>query len=459
MYRHHFGLHSDPFQLTPDTQRFFPGAMRGAILDALFYVLRSGGGFAKVSGEIGSGKTMLCRMLGERLRNQATVLYLPHPTLSPDELLRTLARELKLPLNAATLRYELLGALHDALIARHRDGQNVVVLVEESQGMPQETLEELRLLSNLETQRATLLQVVLFGQPELDLRLARSDLQAVRARIIHGFTLPPLTASEIRDYVAFRLAQAGHRGEGLFSDHALRVLSRASRGVMRRINVLAHKALLAAYADTSARVAGAHVRAARADTALGGGQGQNNRQILRLGGATMGLMALAASAYAIVSSPRPGKVALMTEPAALSVPTATPAQSTPFTQHLAVARSLLLGQPRLSGYTIQLLLSDSDDPGDMNRFLRQDEVAALSDRLLVFPTRLRQARRWALAYGRFGSLREARAALAALPPGLRRYRPYVRGLAAVQAEALRHGLGVQGKAQLRRNKPSASSPG
>jgi len=268
MYSQHFGLTTTPFKITPDPAFFFPGANRGAVLDALVYAISRGEGIVKVVGEVGSGKTMLCRMLERELPAHCEIIYLANPRLAPDEILHAIAIELQLPLGVTASRLEAQRALHDHLLARHAANKRVVMFVEEAQGMPLSTLEEIRLLSNLETSEDKLLQIVLFGQPELDEKLAIHEIRQLNERITFRFNLAPLNADEIRDYLNTRLRTSGYRGNELFGTSAVRELTRHSRGLLRRINVLADKALLAAFAANARQVRGKHVRLAARDSAF-----------------------------------------------------------------------------------------------------------------------------------------------------------------------------------------------
>ncbi|HNG39567.1 MAG TPA: AAA family ATPase, partial [Accumulibacter sp.] len=191
MYLEHFGLNEAPFRITPHTDFFFDGAKRGATLDALIYAITHDEGIVKVSGEVGSGKTMLCRMLLEKLPPNVETVYLANPMLSRDEILRTLAEELRIPLDEVP-SHQLLRTLQERLLEIYGAGRQVVVLIDEAHAMPPEALEEIRLLSNLESNRHKLLQIVLFGQPELDARLAESAMRQLNDRITHHFVLEPL---------------------------------------------------------------------------------------------------------------------------------------------------------------------------------------------------------------------------------------------------------------------------
>ena len=265
MYFEYFGLNEAPFRITPHTDFFFAGANRGATLEALVYAILHDQGIVRVTGEVGSGKTMLCRMLAQSLPGHVDTIYLANPLLTRDEIVHALADELQLKLDAQHPG-ALLGALQAHLIERHAAGRHVVALIDEAHAMPPETLEQIRLLSNLETSRDKLLQIVLFGQPELDQMLARPDMRQLRDRITHSFRLEPLVRSDVAEYVDFRMRAAGYRGPTVFSSSAIRLLARASQGLTRRINILVDKALLAAYAANSHHVGRPHVAAAVRDT-------------------------------------------------------------------------------------------------------------------------------------------------------------------------------------------------
>jgi MSHA biogenesis protein MshM len=266
MYYTFFGLKQPPFRITPDTDFFFEGGNRGAVLEALIYAITHGEGIVKVTGEVGSGKTMLCRVLQSRLPPRVETVYLANPSVSPDEILHAIGFELQLPIGRDASRLEVMHALNEYLLAKHAEGRQVVVFVEESQGMPIATLEEIRLLSNLETRQHKLLQIVLFGQPELDANLRKSEIRQLRERITHSFSLSPLSPDEVRDYLTFRLRAAGYHGPDLFSPRVVRYLAQATGGLTRRINIVADKALLAAFAENTHNVSLKHVQAAVRDS-------------------------------------------------------------------------------------------------------------------------------------------------------------------------------------------------
>lgn len=266
LYLAHFGLQQAPFTLTPNPSFFFPGAKRGATLDALHYALLHGEGIIKLTAPVGCGKTMLSRMLLSRLPAQLECVYIANPSLSPTQLLQTIALDLGLTLDLPAGL--CIKALQQALITRYAAGKRVVVVIDEAHAMPVESLEEIRLLSNLETETHKLLQIVLFGQPELDLLLDSASLLPLRERIAHQFTLMPLTRDEVRDFIQFRLRVAGYHGAPVFSSLALLYLSLAANGLSRRVNLLADKALLAAFAESRSLVHHQQVWAAIRDSRL-----------------------------------------------------------------------------------------------------------------------------------------------------------------------------------------------
>ncbi len=264
LYLEHFGLSEPPFRITPHTDFFFEGAERGATLEALAYAVLHDEGIVKVSGEVGSGKTMLCRMLMERLPSEVATIYLATPSFAREEILQAIADDLELRLSER--RTVALRELQEHLISLYGAGRRVVILIDEAHVMPEDTLEQVRLLSNLESSRHKLLQIVLFGQPELDTTLAKPSLRQLRDRITHGFRMRPLAAPEVAKYLDFRMRAAGYRGPQVFAPRAARILARASDGLTRRINILADKALLASYSESSHAVTERHVKAAIADS-------------------------------------------------------------------------------------------------------------------------------------------------------------------------------------------------
>lgn len=266
MYLEHFGLQEAPFKITPHTDFFFAGGNRGATLEALMYAITNDEGIVKVSGEVGSGKTMLCRVLIERLPDTVTIIYLANPSLSRDDILYAIADELRLDIPAQTRSSSVLRSLQEHLIQSYGQGRQVVVLIDEAHAMPADTLEEIRLLSNLESNRNKLLQLVLFGQPELNDVLARPDMRQLKERITHNFTLEPLMHDDVASYLDFRMRAAGYKGPLVFSPAAIKAISKVSLGLTRRINILADKSLLATYSAGTHQVGPQEINAAIRDS-------------------------------------------------------------------------------------------------------------------------------------------------------------------------------------------------
>ena len=267
MYLEHFGLDSPPFTITPTTGFFFSGASRGEILDALIYAITESEGVIKVTGEVGSGKTMLCRMLLERLPRHVEAIYLANPSLSRDELLYAIADGLGLNLGEQRITI-IMQALQNLLARKVAEGKRVVVLVDEAHAMPLDTLEELRLLYNLQAGNQKLLHIVLFGQPELNGKLDQPSMRQLKDRIVHHFVVAPLSMQAIESYLMFRMRTAGYRGPTPFSPPAINLIGAATQGLMRRTNILADKALLAAFVEGVHSVNEHHVQAAIRDTEL-----------------------------------------------------------------------------------------------------------------------------------------------------------------------------------------------
>ena len=248
MYETHFGFRELPFTITPDTSFFLAQASHHEALNTLLVAARSGEGFIKVIGEVGTGKTLLCRkFLASLAAADFLTAYILNPYLEPLTLLRAIADELHVNVEPRADQHQLLKALTHFLAESYAGGRRVILCLDEAQAMPLETLESLRLLTNLETERRKLLQVVLFGQPELDARLATPSIRQLRQRISFACQLRPLDVTEVDYYLAHRLTVAGYRGPRLFAPGAVRMLHRRAQGVPRLVNILAHKALMAAF--------------------------------------------------------------------------------------------------------------------------------------------------------------------------------------------------------------------
>ncbi len=266
MYEAHFGLREMPFSITPDTSFAYAGRQHQNALNTILVAVRNLEGFIKITGEVGTGKTLLCRrFLAMRDDNCATA-YIPNPFLEPASLLLAIAEEFGMPLPPDLEQHHVHQHLTQRLLGLAAEGKKMVLCVDEAQAMPLETLETLRLLTNLETEKRKLIQVVLFGQPELDVKLEDRRVRQLRQRITFQVQLGNLEADEVGSYLDHRLHVAGHGGGEVFSPRAARALYRSSGGLPRLINILAHKAMLLAYGEGAFRVAAHHVKAATVDT-------------------------------------------------------------------------------------------------------------------------------------------------------------------------------------------------
>lgn len=266
MYRQHFGLREPPFGITPDTSYFFACPVAQQALNTLLVAVQTGEGFIKITGEVGTGKTLLCRTFMARLDDGFVTAYIPNPYLEPRVLLLALADELEVVVSARAGQHQVLKAINLRLLELAAANKRVVLCLDEAQAMPLPTLEALRLLTNLETEKRKLLQIVLFGQPELDAKLQQDNIRQLAQRITFHYTLQPLAREELAIYVAYRLQVAGHAHGRVFDRQALDALHKASDGVPRLVNILAHKCLMLAYGEGGQHVAARHVRAAAADT-------------------------------------------------------------------------------------------------------------------------------------------------------------------------------------------------
>lgn len=297
MYLQHFGLREPPFALTPDTGFFFGWRSHAEALNVLLVALENGEGFLKVTGEVGLGKTLLCRKLLNALRDPYVTAYIPNPHLSPGAMRQAIVDDLGIELNNRATQNDIVRAMTVRLIQLAREGKRVVVILDEAQELPEKTLEAVRLLTNLETEKRKLLQVVLFGQPELDRRLSAPELRQLRQRITFSYSLGPLDMDGVNNYVRHRLHVAGFRGGPLFQPGALQKIFRASGGTPRLVNILCHKALMAAYGRGDDCVDARHAALAIRDTE-GAAQSRVAWWPLLLGGSMAGVALLAALSQA-----------------------------------------------------------------------------------------------------------------------------------------------------------------
>jgi len=447
LYLEHFGLAEPPFRITPHTDFFFDGADRGATLGALIYAILHDEGIVKLSGEVGSGKTMLCRVLMERLPPHVETIYLATPSLARDEILHAIADDLELRLTHERTTVALR-ELQEHLIRLYGAGRRVVVLIDEAHVMPEETLEQVRLLSNLESNRHKLMQLVLFGQPELDATLAKPSLRQLRDRITHAFRMRPLAEPEVAKYVSFRMRAAGYRGPDVFAPGALARVARASGGLTRRINILADKSLLAAFTQNVHAVTERHVRAAIADSEFARLRRPWRPAVYAGAALAAGVLIGAAVHWAFFSR------AIKLEAPAAQIPAIPPAQAARVPIAAAIEpepppqpppRKLLRQDQvqRLSGYSpggqrllteriaatqellervpdeqfaIELFITDNTDPARVERFLvRARELVPLGE-LFVIPLARAGQYRLRVIFGEFPSRAAAIEAGKRLPP-------------------------------------------
>ena len=468
MYLEHFGLREAPFRITPHTDFFFAGANRGAVLEGLVYAVSAGEGLVKVTGEVGSGKTMLSRVLIERLPASVETIYLAVPSLSRDELLASIAGDLGIETRDLGI-HQVMRALQEKLLGLHAEGRRVVALVDEAHAMPPAALEDMRLLSNLETGREKLMQIVLFGQPELDEHLALPQMRQLKERITHSFTLGPLTPREVRAYLDFRLRAAGYRGPDLFSEQALRVIIEASEGLSRRINIYADKTLLAAFAAGTHTVTAAHAEAAVADSRITLPARPTSRRALAftaIAGVAGGIGLGFAAALFMADANRPADVrapakavptprivpasATAPLPSAAEEPLPAPPQApVPETKadpvaETAVARdpvqaALESGREKLARpgnrYAVQLMATDARAREYVSGYLAEAERLLPSQALFLVPLASVDAPRLGVLYGDFPERSQAFAALRELPEPLKQFHPYVRAFDAIREES------------------------
>lgn len=266
MYKAHYGLRELPFGITPDTSYFFACSNYQAALNTLLIAAKNGEGFIKITGEVGTGKTLLCRKFMATLDKSFVTAYIPNPFLEPRSLMMALAEELEAPIEKDVDQHQLLKAINHRLLVLARDGKRALLCLDEAQAMPIETLEALRLLTNLETEKRKLLQIVMFGQPELDRKLQQDAIRQLNQRITFHYHLGPLNKDDIDFYVSHRLRIAGFAGSRLFNRGAIKALYVASGGIPRLVNILAHKSLMLGYGEGKQLITAGHVKAAADDT-------------------------------------------------------------------------------------------------------------------------------------------------------------------------------------------------
>jgi general secretion pathway protein A len=254
MYLEHFGLREEPFRMTPDPSFFFPSKQHRAAIAGLIYLVEFRKGFGILTGGIGTGKTMLCRILLSRLGAETRTALIVHPPRKRRELLQAIIDEFEIPTGQVKGSYALIEKIQLYLIEQLRLGQNVVLIIDESQHLDIDVLEEIRMLSNLETEKEKILQIILVGQEELREKMATDELRQLRQRVVVNCLLEPFSFNDTCDYIQHRIDVAGLPGVELFDLDAIQHIHEFTQGVPRIINAACDRCLLAEYAKRSGRV-------------------------------------------------------------------------------------------------------------------------------------------------------------------------------------------------------------
>jgi MSHA biogenesis protein MshM len=435
MYYEHFGLKYPPFKITPDTQLFYAGANRGLVLNALIYAIENGDGIIKVVGEVGSGKTMLCHKLEEKLPKRIEIVYIANPRLPSEMILHAIALEMRLPITKQSNRLQVMHALHQRLLDKYANKQQVVLFIEEAQGMPLDTLEEIRLLSNLETSHHKLLQIVLFGQPELDTHLSVSQIRQLKERITQNFYLSALTQHNIREYLQFRLHAVGYRGPPVFSKASVRLITKISQGLIRRINILADKALLATFADEAYLVRPKHIKLAARDSGF-----SYPRFSISLWTSLLMVIALIAGLGAFFLkdhlwtwwqiSTKPEQIAQVDKPKTTVLLTDT---TESILQQRIKATQQWLANANVQHYTLQVMRTQVDKTKNLTTFLNHPEIQPLLNHLYLYQVKDQKEQVfWEMTYGEFADADSAKAIIPTLPKILQRNKPFLQKIANLQ---------------------------
>lgn len=452
MYQQHFGLNRPPFKITPDTSLFFEGNQRGAALDALMYAISSGEGIIKVVGEVGSGKTMLCRMLEVRLSKDVDVIYIANPSLSPDNILHVIAHELHLDINNEMSKVDVMQRIQAHLLKKHADNRQVVLFVEEAQSMPIETLEEIRLLSNLETDHNKLLQMVLFGQPELDEKLSQPHIRQLKERITHSFYLAPFPPEDTLQYLNFRLRSVGYRGPDIFNKKTAGTVKKYSAGLTRRINILADKAMLAAFSEGSHSVTAKHVKSAAQDSEFK--KTVDSKKILLATVAIFLLLCVLVAGFYIgrqgvvenkiidiARSPVEIQEEEPTSSPALQVEAAAAEEVSSFAgdntiERLAATRRWL-SVAEDNHFSIQLFMARTSDADKVEAFLQDVPETLDFTKIYIYETLVNGRPWYSVLYSEFIAQDDAFAKLDSLPASLKASEPYLRRISALKKDIAR----------------------
>lgn len=444
MYQGHFGLERPPFKITPDTSLFYEGCQRGAALEALIYAVSSGEGIIKVVGEVGSGKTMLCRMLEIRLADNVDIVYIANPSLSPDNILHVIAHELGLDVDNSSDKLDVMQSIGKYLLGRHADNRQVVMFVEEAQSMPIETLEEIRLLSNLETEQSKLLQMVLFGQPELDEKLAQVHIRQLKERITHSFYLEPFPPKDTLEYLNFRLRSVGYRGPDVFNQKTANAIKKYSGGLTRRINILADKALMASFSEGGHEVTLKHVRAGAVDSDF------RKKQDLRLWlilAAVLVALVFAVWLGTKIDKSEGNDLAEQGQPAEIMTAPVSSQANNVVTEVVVTVTSSPL-EMRLTGtenwlamasdshYSIQLFVTRLVDVVGVDKFLDELPETLDFEQIYIYETVINELEMYSVLYGDFAYRQEAQTKLRSLPIELLSSQPFLRRVSAIRKDLL-----------------------
>lgn len=432
MYQGHFGLQRPPFKITPDTSLFYEGSQRGAALDALMYAISSGEGITKVVGEVGCGKTMMCRMLEVRLGDSVDVVYIANPSLSPDNILHVIAHELGLDVENSSSKLDVMQQISVYLLERHAKNRQVVLFVEEAQSMPIETLEEIRLLSNLETEQHKLLQMVLFGQPELDDTLAKPHIRQLKERITHSFYLEPFPPKDILEYLNFRLRNVGYHGPDVFNKKTASAIEKYSAGLTRRINILADKALMASFSEGGHEVTVKHVHAAAIDSDF---TQKRNWQLWLMVAAVVAGLGIAVWLGTMIA--RPNAEPEVQASASTIIEKGETEAVLPIANDSALevrvlATSKWLDDALASHYSIQLFMTRLDDADGVEKFLLERPEMLDLEQIYIYETQIDGIPMYSVVYGDFVSSKQARTILHSFPVGLQQSKPYPRRISSLR---------------------------
>lgn len=438
MYESFFGLEQAPFKITPDTRTFFGGGRREELLNALLYTIQRGEGIVKVVGEVGSGKTTLLRKLAITLNDSPVrLVYINSPNMPARDILMFICNELGIKYQSAEPKFQLVGRLQKRLLDNHTDGKQVVLLIDEAQAMPLDTLEEVRLLSNLETDSDKLLQIVMFGQPELDALLDSEEVRQIKDRIAFSLRLEPFSQRELQEYLNFRLRAAGYIGNDLFTATIVRKIYRQTQGYPRRVNLLADKVLLAAFSSGGRMLTPALVKKALGEHASDRGVKVPYWSLGLILLLLLTLLALQWSSIDLGALFKQQQTTAATpidtiRPAPVSEPELLTSDNVWLSRNRQTLKWVLSSIESGQNFTVQLMSVRYQDAQD---FIDSQVLATLNTQLHVYGYEKEKQQVAVVLLGIFPTPEMARDMLQRLPADIvTRYRPYVRALSDVKSE-------------------------